>query len=141
MQSRTIILTLITALIACPLWCTSGVAACCDDDLALFQTSSSQLDGNLCKTCCCEQPTQDSNDCRPKNDSSNSEKPCQGICGGAVVEKPVESNNTDHTTLLLLDTLNWVSVDSLSSTEIFTKSHSGHISGRFLRTLHMSFLC
>ncbi|MGY8769567.1 MAG: hypothetical protein ACKVH8_14215 [Pirellulales bacterium] len=141
MFSRTILLTLITALIACPLWCASGVAACCGENLVGFQASLNQVAENVCKNCCCEQPTQSTHNDSPQDGSSNSGKPCQGICGGAVVEKPIEFNDANYTTVLQLDTLNWVSVDRSTSTAISTECQLGLISGRLLRTLHMSFLC
>ena len=68
----------------------------------------------------------------------NHDMPCQGICGGAVFEKPFVPQ-LDLAFLSLVD-LKWSQDDNFSECRCFS-FHADPASGRTLCMLHMSFLC
>lgn len=141
MFHRIVSLILIAAIIACPLWCGVGVchsAHCCSEE------SSEPVQDTCC--CCCsdeipEAPPEQDHRC-PCDTSKDSE--CQGICGGAVFDKPI-TFNFDKDFLLPLLAVESPSLNPL--VPCCPCDGDDHLSliainyGRALRTLHLSFLC
>jgi hypothetical protein len=144
---RIVSLIQIAAIIACPLWCSSGLCHagqhCAIDGCSLMERTTPQFCPFHGTTrCCCNESSSPRNDhgpCRCPN------KPCQGVCGGAVFDKPIELNDVrDSFFLPLIVTeisfaLHVVECRSLDI-EHHWHCHGGN-HGRALRTLHMSFLC
>ncbi|MDP6443496.1 MAG: hypothetical protein QGG36_29290 [Pirellulaceae bacterium] len=138
MPKRTITTILIAALIACPLWCDNG--SCHTGD---------------CPTSDCHGATEAPDACcrlHEDGDSQQREQPrpcpyptsCQGICGGAVLEKPVELyDNTADYFLPTIDDDSQVAHRLIeeSATTTGDGCYGGGNFGRCLLTLHMSFLC
>ncbi len=74
----------------------------------------------------------------PADAPCEQETPCQGVCGGAVLQKPfVPSLDLAISTLVLLEQPE-IQVVSRRFQRSF---ESDLLSGRQTRTLHMSFLC
>ena len=74
----------------------------------------------------------------PSDDPCEHDKTCQGICGGAVLEKPFVPL-FDLAFVPLVD-LKWSADQSISKRRCLS-AHAEPIFGRALRTLYMSFLC
>jgi hypothetical protein len=134
MFTRVTAFVLALAVIACPLWCVGGL--CHDSCCPAKQTTSV-----YCKKGCCEQPAHSKGQlpAAPVDDSN-----CQGICGGAVFEKPVEVNVDTFCQFLppaiVEAPIAWAS--SLHASEDpwhICASPGNH--GRYLRALHASLLC
>ena len=142
MFARTVSLILIAAVIACPMWCANGqchAGQCCAAEQSLHQ--SCPVHGTAC--CCCEKDSSDSNDDCPCD--APSESSCQGVCGGAVFEKPCELNDEMDSSFLLFNAAEMLPV-ACRLAEYLTQNgdhflDGGGNHGRSLRTLHMSFLC
>lgn len=145
MSSRTVCLVLIAAVIACPLWCGNGLCRagqCCPQGES---QSSDVCPVHQTRICCCNPASQDSQGDDQPCPTRSSETFCQGICGGAVFEKTVDVNKVARVLFLPLS-------DAQTPT-VFRLCEHGHdrngqhqcVSrvnhGRFVRTLHMSFLC
>ena len=143
MFDRFVSLLLIAAVIACPMWCDSGVCQCCAPVGWSAEGDSPKSCSLNEAACCCERSEQDKERDvpRPCPDTSN----CQGVCGGAVIEKPCELDEADASFLPLL----MITDESIVSLQLQiravavehhccpgTKNY-----GRFVRTLHSSFLC
>ena len=141
MYAHSISIVMTAAIIACPLWCSNGL--CHDEECCAA--------GKLVEQTC---PTHDSARCCGDKDSpgENSDCPpdapcelsCQGVCGGAVFEKPCELTGELESSLLPL-VADETSV-ACQTAECRTRDgdhflRSGGNHGRALRTLHMSFLC
>ncbi len=141
MFARTVPLVLIAAVIACPMWCGSGLCHavnCC----SAVEPPHQHCPGPGDTGGCCDKGPSDSNDESPCDAPRKS--PCQGVCGGAVLDKPLELSD---------------GIDPSSSQPIAAKMIAGcqavacHIPdgdaflpcggnyGRSLRTLYMSFSC
>jgi len=164
MFSRTVSIGLIAAVIACPVWCSGGV---CHTEACHPQSVSAESDTCAAHradgTCCpadgrcadergadergadergaderCEDSQQPPCPCE-------SQSSCQGICGGAVLEKGVDINSLAEMQVLPLNDAcapaagRTVACGHLCHGPDCRKSPANH--GRFVRTLHMSFLC
>lgn len=142
MLARIVSLVLIAAIIACPIWCGNGLChagRCC--------STKQSPSGPTCAIrsaafCCCDKRSPSGD--RPHPAESPCKASCQGVCGGAIFEKPC-----------LLST----GIDAFYLTTVVTpvsdmrqmakcRRHGGDqllcISGdhgRSLRILHMSLLC
>jgi len=149
MFARIISLVLIAAVIACPLSCGSGVChadQCCADRGCVSEEQCSQAvcaghattDGD-----CCAESSHDRGEPIPAPCPAKSS--CQGICGGAVIEKPCKLGSpgasfihlqpgNDHTFVFQL------SVCRTTAFEFPECVRAGN-QGRFVRTLHMSLNC
>ena len=142
MFSRAVSLTLMAAIIACPMWCGSGschAGQCCSAE----QTSDRACSVHGTDCCCCEESLPDSDrhcPCESPRESS-----CQGVCGGAVFEKPRELNDVFDTFVTPLTDSESPVVARLIECNTQGVEHRWHPRGdnhgRSLRTLHMSFLC
>ncbi len=149
MFARIVSLVLIAAVIACPLSCGTGAchaSSCCADHGYMSAEPCSQAvcpehattDGN-----CCAESSPDSND--PVPPPSPSKSSCQGICGGALFEKPSELDCPDASFFLppLGNDEAVVSHLSVCRTDAFRFPacvKAGN-QGRFVRTMHMSLNC
>ena len=144
MFSRTISLVLIAALIACPLWCNVafGSGQCCPTG----ESESVMVCGNEPADCCGEKKE------APLRAPHNDDRPCpcetagcQGICGGAVLQKSVQLDWV--TVVVLLPLIDEHASENLQLLDCCrhrleqTPGGSGANHGRTVRTLHMSFLC
>ena len=143
MLARIYSLTLITAILACPMAC--GIAPCCAENE--FDSDRSQSQDSTCDCHCASakgSPNEDeplrpsSQDDLPFDAPCEHETPCQGVCGGAVLEKPfVPSFDLAFTAVVVLEQPDFQFVFRCSHPLSEADDHSG----RELRTLHMSFLC
>ncbi len=147
MVSRTVSLVLITTIIACPVWCSNGLCnadQCCAAKASWHQACP--VDGNVGS--CCERSGSDSDCHRPGKTPHNPpcDSSCQGVCGGAIFEKPCELNNASDSfpsPLVVTDVAVVPRSAELCSDDIGHAVYctSGGNLGRSLRTLYMSFLC
>ena len=149
MFDRLVALVLIAAVIACPLWCGNvfcrGDQCCAADECSLEEQSpaSCPRQGNACRgqnRADCSEESNENAPCRRPGKSS-----CQGICGGAVFEKSCELDEPDISFFLpmlenvgLFDTL-LVHFRTAVAEHHHCPSSKNH--GRFVRTLHSSYLC
>lgn len=140
MLVRIVPLSLIVAIIACPLLCRNGQCqGCCAEEQALQSPCSAQETGD----CCCAATSQEDSGHRPCDDDTG-ESGCQGVCGGAVLEKP--SSLPAPTAMALLHDFDANLTPSVSRWAdrhgpiVEPRSSSGMPPGRYIRTLHMSFL-
>ena len=149
MFARIVSLVLIAALIACPLSCGSGVChgsqSCADGGCVAENQCLHPVCSQLATADndCCDESSHDSGEPLPHPCPAKSS--CQGICGGAVIEKPCEPDTADASTLLPPTSTDdaFVSLPSVIPTEIVTSPECvrGDNQGRFMRTLHMSLIC
>lgn len=141
MFARSISLILIVALIACPLWCGNGAChahQCC----SARQSAQMCPEHGTCE-CCCDQPSPNSpagEPCRCPDDSA-----CQGICGGAIFEKPCQLD-LDAAAYFMSPRFDDEAGFQLAFCHELDIHHLWHFGesgnyGRSLRTRHMSFLC
>ncbi len=140
MYMRTASTVLIATIIACPLLCRNGLCqGCCAAE------QSSQL---ICPVhgtahCCCPTTSHDGDGQRPCDDGP-CKSSCQGVCGGAVIEKsndfPVAA---DAWFLPLSDTSPCLAslLAARQSRADECRFDCSTTPGRSIRTLHMSFLC
>jgi hypothetical protein len=141
MFARTVPLVLITALIACPMWCGNGVChadQCCSEQ----QSSHQACPVHETASCCCDKGSTDSNDDCPSDAPCSSS--CQGVCGGAVFEKPIELNDGMDSSFLPLLAVEMSVASQMANCHDHYGDyllHCGGNHGRSLRTRHMSFLC
>ncbi len=144
MFSRFVSLALIATLAACPLSC--GTGPCCAD--AAFETRSpasqaDRVDQSAPTCCCCRETSQDDRQTPPV---PGPEKfVCQGVCGGAVLEKSCEwdrfvavfdlpTHRDDHWPVGCLPVYHR---RGLQAPECVGTQNPG----RLVRALNMSFLC
>lgn len=149
MFARIVSLVLIAAIIACPLSCGSGVchgSQCCAE--------RGRVSENQCLHPVCSQPaTADSDCCHESSHDTGKPIPppcpakssCQGICGGAVIEKPCEPDTADASILLPPACTDdaFVSLQAVFRRDVIRSPECvrGDNQGRFVRTLHMSLIC
>ena len=156
MYSRTVSLVLIAAIVACPLWCGAGL---CAGNQCSQQGKSSPADWYPAPPAtknCCMTDGPDYNDSqsdgkKPDKDADDQQCPwrsqssCQGVCGGAVIEKSFQLDDFSYEFLLAL-----VDAHAPVGNCLIKYQRSGFQQqccggaanyGRCLRTLHMSFLC
>lgn len=137
MLARTVSLVLIVATIACPLWC--GESVCQADQCCPGEQSA------VPDCCCrgCEQSTPD-NDSQPPGDSPEKSS-CQGVCGGAVLQKRSEWNDVSAAFFVSLINIEAPITARLVECNAQRGTHDWHgrggNHGRSLCALHMSFLC
>lgn len=140
MFARTVVLVQIAAIIACPMWCGNGVchAGQCDSAELCHQACPD----NETARCCLDQSSPDSNrDCPTESPDESS---CQGVCGGAIFEKPSGLNNVSGSFLMPHAAAELPGACPLAECRTDGRDqllHCGTNHGRSLRTLHMSFLC
>ena len=141
MFARTVSLVLTVAIIACPMWCGNGLCHagwCCSPE----QSSHQPCPVHGTARCCGDTGSPDSKDDCPGEAPGKSS--CQGVCGGAVFEKPRELNDGTDSSVLPLVTAETPVACQLAECRTHGGEHflrCGGNRGRFLRTLHMSFLC
>lgn len=142
MFARCLSLVMIAVVVACPMWCGSGL--CCADQCGSKEQSSHQAcPRHGSAGCCCEEPSPDNGDQSPCQCPNT--KSCQGVCGGAVFEKPIELNDESGSVFSPLDDTEIFFATQLAECRSLDvehpwERHGGNL-GRFLRTLHMSSLC
>lgn len=132
----------ILAILVCPLTCVSGHACCGADGLmAVAASCSAAVETPACDRCCCQQESNEEQHAPPAVPSE--QNTCQGVCGGAVVEKPCElpaETNLLAVCNVVEDVSPFTHVE-LPHHESFVFIHGSVNCGRALRTLHASFLC
>jgi hypothetical protein len=129
---------MIAAIVACPLWC--GLASChAAHDVATQDVSSP----SHAKSNCCRPTSDDKQDQRPGEPVGDG--PCQGVCGGAVLERTGTLGHLDQFSLFSPFLTGEVSVElgpsGVAFRCVYRAPTSGGNYGRFVRTLHQSFLC
>ena len=136
-------LVLISAVIACPLWCGPGIGVagpCCSLGSS---TAAASCEAQGIPDGCCQEHVGEPLPVEPE--CPDEFCGCQGICGGAVLARPVEVDRNCETRLLpLVDVDSPVSSGFAGSWDYNSDFHcrgSGKNVGRFMRTLHKSFLC
>lgn len=140
MFTRVTALVQMVALLACPLWCAQGLchagAACAGGNCALEIADQAPV----C-VCCCEDVA--SSEEVPNPERCPDESECQGICGGAVVERTIE---LDAAELSFLPP----ATDKDACSALGYPHFIDHVDpprlpannfGRFVRMLRGSFLC
>jgi|SaaInlStandDraft_2_1057019.scaffolds.fasta_scaffold64513_1 hypothetical protein len=141
MYAKAISIVMTAAIIACPIWCGNGL---CHDEEGCAAGESAE---HCCPThdsapCCGGKSLPDENsNCPP---TAPCELSCQGVCGGAVFEKPCELTGEMESSVLPL--IADKTPVTCQTAERQTRDHDGFLRrggnhGRALRTLHMSFLC
>jgi hypothetical protein len=145
MFSRFVSLGLVAAIIACPLWCGSGMcqAGCCSPGQP---SQTDRRDAEPVCECCAEADNDNSSREQRRHPGESPSKSCQGVCGGAVFEKPLALNapSASVVRLPIADASQdaWRPVDATCIVARHSLHHFGGKNlGRALRTLHMSFLC
>ena len=147
MFGRFVSLTLIVAVIACPFRC--GIECCHALGLSCAKLIN-EADADLLddhsrfsdSRCCCDKssPSDDQIPPAPCSDESS----CQGICGGAVLEKPDELDRPviSFTLCPLGNEVlpRSVSTIALGQSDLFPECARSKNQGRCVRTLHRSFL-
>lgn len=147
MLTRIVSLLLMAVVVACPVWCGDG--ACRDDHCCAADGCSSQQQPSCAcsahKTgdCLGEKPAEDRDEKVPYR--CPKEGSCQGICGGVVFEKLCEFEEPFSFFLMPPIDSDGSQVSLLARYR--TEGLGRHLSisaknyGRFVRTLHCSFLC
>ncbi len=141
MFARILSQILIAAVIACPLSCSSGM--CLSDACGAPQGNCSLNDSNHC---CQETSTAPESGSKHVPDRCPIQS-CQGVCGGAVFERPIEIELLDGAFCLPFgDTPSFavagLTVESTSRREAETPCCFGDSNvGRSLCINHMSFQC
>ena len=130
---------LIFSIVPCPLWCDSDT--CCADDGLFFESSFQACPLDCTASCDCEEPATGS-DHRAPCPCPN--KSCQGVCGGAVIAKPIELSDNLESHSLPLNVVftssadNWIVFRAIGHEQY--RHGSSDSFGRMLRTSHMSLL-
>jgi hypothetical protein len=145
MSSRTVSLVLIAAVIACPLWCGNGFCRadqCCSPEKS-EASSGCLVDGT--QDCCRLKDGSDDYEDNQQCPCESSQNSCQGICGGAVLGKTIEVDESSRVLLVrLIDACAAVTTRLVECSHHRYEQHccgSDSNYGRSVRTLHMSFLC
>lgn len=132
-------LLLVASIVACPLGCYAG-ACCAQDRGAGDKFGASQ---SCCERCRHEETPSHS----PEHPSAPAEpcsEKCQGICGGAVVEKHVELDLAPLRSIdaLCMDNAAQVDAIGIAYSPANSPPYGGDVlSGRNVRVLHKSLLC
>ena len=141
MLTRIAPLALIAAILVCPLLCRNGrCQECCAGNQSVASACLVSEAGNGC----CRNTSCDGEDQRPC-DGAPGGSGCQGVCGGAVLEKP--NSFPEPTEMRFRYVFNAppslpapLLVDHRPHT--LGPSFDGSMTpGRYIRTLYMSFLC
>ncbi len=149
MTARIVSLVLIASVVACPLSCGSGIChagQCCAVDGSDPGRQCAKIAGTrhaVADCDCCDIPSHERDEHGPP--PCRGKTKCQGICGGAVFEKPHElaTANVFFLPQLHSDDDTFVSLLSVRRTNGFeiTECVSSGNQGRFVRTLYMSLIC
>ena len=145
MTSRIYSIVLIVAVLACPMACGLGIAPCCAQEKP--DSTPDERQEVACK-CHCASATQDPCEDEtsrvdavvrlPADVPGEHDLPCQGICGGAVVEKP----SLPVFDLIFLTPIDQDVFEQPTISKRCDRSFdTDHRTGRQLRALHMSLLC
>lgn len=140
MAQKIVSITVILAIIACPMWCADGSGACCADRIHSHAADVCTPQESSCD--CCENSHRRQQP--PADFPDQQDNLCQGICGGGVMLEPhkILSGNQDS---FLGIPVRDISVDVLLTVrETETSSNDRHrhdSGGRSLRTLLSSYLC
>lgn len=84
---RTVIHILIPAIIVCPMACGTGL---CEGGHSTDSAQETPLTATSTSCGCCGRHSSENDDPTPESPRPLRELPCQGVCGGAVLEKPAE---------------------------------------------------
>jgi hypothetical protein len=141
MYAQAISIVMTAAIIACPMWCGSGLChdeGCCAAGKLVEQTIPAHDSARCCGG---KGLPGDNSNCPP---DTPCELSCQGVCGGAVLEKPCElTGEFESSVLPLVANETPVACQTAQGRtrdrDRFLQHGGNH--GRLLRTLHMSFLC
>jgi len=142
---RAISLLLTAAVVACPVCCAGGFCHA-------GQCRGTEQSPRESQRPCCRHG--DSAGCRGERSSRDQNEPapgkcpegttCQGVCGGAVFEKPCVLDDVTASFFLPLSDADISVACQVAHGDAFgVDDHTlaGDSYGRFLRTLHMSLLC
>ena len=141
MYPRVVSLILMVAVFACPLWCSKGL--CCSDHQISTECQTSDLDN--CCLCPCESSPADTDDKQRCPYEIPTKSRCQGVCGGAVLEKSLELDGIGDALIQPFQSTGEslgtqpVNVDLL--TILHHRFWPGKNYGRCVRVRHSSFLC
>lgn len=147
MPTRLLSLLQIILLLACPLWCMSGECdrSCCAVTPGMtFGPADCDAAQTECCSCCCETAAQQ-DEAPPAPQRRPGQSRCQGVCGGAVIEKPVELSSPSTWSLQVVTDAGTSA--ALQRTRLQRSDVDRHsiecdmTSGRTLRQIHMSLLC
>lgn len=138
-------LLLIAAIIACPMWCGSG---CCQTEgcCAFDEVQAERCPEEAAEACCCDSSVSQQSRTDQKRHlpvECPRQFLCQGICGGAVLEKPCELVEFSTVTLLAVPRCGMPMPQDLPAScasRAKDDIHGGSNVGRFMRTIHMSLL-
>ncbi len=145
MVNRSIAIVLILAVLACPIWCSVGLCQCLH--CGTMENSSSKIgcaiEGSAQRCCCCQQESSNNDEQIPSR--CPRESSCQGVCGGAVFEKPCELTAVEAACVPLPALCDDLQPRGLTAALC---GHRGYelcgddpLDGRRLRILYQSFLC
>ena len=142
---RAVSLLLAAAVIACPICCGSGMChagQCCGTEASSHESQRSGCNRSEPADCCGDSSSRDRNAPTPGEFPSGTL--CQGVCGGAVFEKPCVLDDVTASFFLPLSDADISVACQVAHGDAFgVDDHTlaGDSYGRFLRTLHMSLLC
>ncbi|MBC7965358.1 MAG: hypothetical protein H7Z17_05465 [Fuerstia sp.] len=145
MVNQSIALVLILAVLACPIWCSAGL--CQSLHGGSMENPKSKIgcaiEGSAQRCCCCQHESSNNDEQVPGR--CPRESSCQGVCGGAVFEKPCELTAAESACVAPP-----ALCDDLQPCGLLTalRGHRGYelccddpVDGRQLRILYRSFLC
>lgn len=142
MFTRLTSLFLAAAVLACPMWCGMGLCHCAPTRTA-YATAEQPCPVLGLAPGCCDESSPAKNDSCP--DQPTGKSSCQGICGGAVFEQPCQIDDQQRCFVLPLIDAHALFGIGQSRQRLCSFEHchslSGDNYGRFLRALHVSFLC
>ena len=143
MKFRLVSILLIVAVIACPLRCGIGychAAGCCAvAEEAASPEYSAAVEQPGC--CCPRSPLEEESEERSPCPERSS---CQGVCGGAVIDKSTELNATLLCQCLPAFDFDGVAAARQAPVQILANAQRECCDGnrgRIVRTLHSSLLC
>jgi len=146
--NKAIIIVLIATITACPLWCSSGLVQCCAAHAADVQPGS-QVAGSCCATkgAGCSGGIVDSRLAEAPQPWPETPQPvapchrdCQGVCGGAVLEKPADDAAPAAELVLFVEV--FAQLEAVAA-PVYPQANDDQsvLSGRELRTFYVSMLC
>lgn len=125
-------ISLVFALLACPVWCQLGV---CSEDHGVGARAGVECD--TCDHCPGEAPAGSTSD-----DRKPCEQSCQCLCAGAVIQKDEVRWDSKFDQPIDALALRWTTATSSLNRDdrrnVTAVNHT--VSGRMIRCLHMSFL-
>jgi len=141
MLTRVAPIAMIAAILVCPLLCRNGhCQGCCAGKQSVSSICPVSAAGNGC----CRNTSRDGEDQRPC-DGAPGTSGCQGVCGGAVLEKPNSlPEPTEMRFRYVFNARPSLPASLLAHCQAHTlvRSFDGSMTpGRYIRTLYMSFLC